>query len=58
MIKKPHSKPLRLGSSGIMDVLRAVLKGNARGNVNKGRFTIFPKNSSEARNPQKVKRYD
>ena len=42
--------------SGIASILKAVLKGNARANVRRGITRIYPMSSSEALNPQTVRR--
>jgi hypothetical protein len=38
------------------DVLKAMLRGNKKSEVGRGRFKQFPTSASEASNPQTVKR--
>ena len=40
----------------ILATLQAVLKGNRRMDVGRGKYPVFPTSASEANNPQKVKR--
>ena len=56
MIKSPPQKPIKLGSSRIGDILKAIREGNKRRKVGLGRFTVFPYSASEARRPQRVPR--
>ena len=57
MIKSFDAKNgLFVKGSGIAHILKAVLKGNARANVRRGITRIYPMSSSEALNPQTVRR--
>jgi hypothetical protein len=39
-----------------LDVLLAMLRGNKRSDIGRGRFKVFPTSASEANNPQTVRR--
>jgi hypothetical protein len=54
LLKSSPEKPFKLGTSRIQDMLDAILKGNKRDQVGKGRFRCYPTSASEARFPQKV----
>jgi len=56
MIRRPPQKPFKLGTSRIKDTLLAVLEGNKRLDVGRGRYKVFPTSASEATFPQKVRR--
>lgn len=52
---KPQN-PFKLDTSFNLEVLKAMLRGNRRYEVGRGRYKVFPTSSSEANNPQRVKR--
>jgi hypothetical protein len=51
-----RSKVLPIKGTGIQATLRNVLIANKGANISRGRFRVFPTSSSEARNPQIVRK--